>query len=150
MRDYIAQSGEFTVCIFCWPDRRSGLARRTIRPRRRRLLLAALFFANILYVSTSRTVLVVFPVLLLLFAIWHLSLEGHDPVLLAASLRLGVAWWWWPALVRANVTMPDQRGAQLQSGGSRKPRRRAHRVLAEVGGLCHQRSADRKRHRLDP
>jgi hypothetical protein len=68
VKDYIAQSGEFTFCAFLlaalalkrWPEhRRNAIAL---------LLLIAVFLINVLYVAHSRTALVIITILLLLFA----------------------------------------------------------------------------------
>jgi O-antigen ligase len=103
-RDYIAQSGEFTLCIFLL----AKLVLDDWRARRHRrmiayLLLAAAFLANILYVSTSRTMLVIIPVLLFIFA-WHqLPRKGMIALLLAGAVGGALAWPLAP-LVRANLT----------------------------------------------
>ena len=77
VRDYIAQSGEFTICVFllaklALDDWRAGRSSRVIAY----LLLATAFLANILFVSVSRTVLVILPVLLFVFACKQLSRKG--------------------------------------------------------------------------
>src|SRR5450432_3254722 len=76
VKDYITQSGVFTLCAFAliylgadqWIARRRIVAVAAVT-------LALLFIADIFYVSTSRTTLVVIPVLLLLFGLrrasWH-------------------------------------------------------------------------------
>ena len=104
VKDYIAQSGEFIFCAFvlakialdAWRARRTELAIGL-------LLLAALFLFNILYISTSRTVLVVIPVLLVLFAYRYLSRRGGIIVLLAAVVAGALSWSLAP-LVRTGVT----------------------------------------------
>ena len=68
VKDYIAQSGMFTVCVAVaaqlaydnWRDGRRHLAIALI-------VLALIFLANVLYVATSRTALVIFPIMLGLF-----------------------------------------------------------------------------------
>jgi O-antigen ligase len=68
VKDYIAQSGMFTVCVAVaaqlaydnWRDGRRHLAISLIA-------LALIFLANVLYVATSRTALVIFPIMLGLF-----------------------------------------------------------------------------------
>src|SRR5262249_17730317 len=87
VRDYIAQSGEFTLCIFLLAklavdDWRAGQSRRAIAY----LALAAVFLANILYVATSRTTLVVIPALLLVFAWRQLPRQGLIAVVVAGPV----------------------------------------------------------------
>jgi hypothetical protein len=104
VRDYIAQSGEFTVCIFllaklALDDWRAGRGRRTITY----LALAAAFLANILYVATSRTMLLVIPVLLLVFAWKQLSRNAMVAVVVAGAVASAAAWMVAPP-VRTNIT----------------------------------------------
>jgi len=74
IKDYISQSGEFIVCaaILAW------LGLKAWREQRRGIAITIAFaivalLANILTIATSRTALVVIPVLLVLFAYKHLS-----------------------------------------------------------------------------
>jgi O-antigen ligase len=77
VKDYGTQSGLFAVCVF-------GLLGQAIelwRARRRQLALAvaivaALFLANIAYVATGRTALVVMAVLLVAFFWWYFGRKG--------------------------------------------------------------------------
>jgi len=74
VKDYISQSGIFTLCAFALFDR--AFVRWLSGDRVRCLALcglALLFLADIFYVSTSRTTLVVIPVLGVLFGILRLS-----------------------------------------------------------------------------
>ena len=101
VRDYIAQSGEFTLCIFLFAklaldDWRAGQSRRVIAY----LALAAIFLANILYVATSRTMLVVIPALLLVFAWRQLPRQGLIAV--AGAVMAAAAWVAVPP-VRTNI-----------------------------------------------
>jgi hypothetical protein len=71
VKDYIIQSGEFVLCAF-------GLFGIAIAlPRRRQWLalgcaaLAMLFLADVFYIATGRTTLVVIVVLAVLLAFWH-------------------------------------------------------------------------------
>jgi len=68
VKDYISQSGMFTICVFA--ILRFAYDKWQITHRRLALalvILAGVFFANILYVATSRTFLIVIPVLLVVF-----------------------------------------------------------------------------------
>ena len=101
VKDYIAQSGEFTFCFFVV----AGLA---LWERRRGFavalgLLALVFLANIFYVTTSRTPLVAIPFLLVLFAVRHLSWKGTVGLLLAAVTAGALSWSFAPA-VKVNIT----------------------------------------------
>ena len=116
VRDYIAQSGEFTVCIFllaklALDDWRAGQSRRAIAY----LALAAAFLANILYVATSRTMLVVIPALLLVFAWKQLSRKAMIAVVVAGAVA-GVAVWVVAPPVRTNITGAFSEMQEFQPG----------------------------------
>jgi O-antigen ligase len=99
VKDYIAQTAEFTVCIFllagmaveAWRARRCGLATAL-------LIVAGVFLANILSIYTSRTALVTIPVLLLLFAVKHLPRKGVVALVLCAVAIGAMAWTFSPHL----------------------------------------------------
>lgn len=103
VKDYIAQSAEFTVCIVliaalsleAWRGRRHGYAIGLS-------LLALVFLANIFFISVSRTSLVVLPVLLLIFAVNKLPWKATTGLLFAAIMLALFAWSFAPA-VRENV-----------------------------------------------
>jgi O-antigen ligase len=93
VKDYIAQSGEFIVCaaLLAW------LALKAWRERRRWTAIALLglivvIVANILTIATSRTALVVIPVLVLLFAYQHLSGRAMVAFVLAGIVAAALAW----------------------------------------------------------
>ncbi len=91
VKDYIAQSGEFTVCIFVL----AAVALNAWRAQRRwvalgLMLLAVAFLINMVNVVISRTALVVFPVLLLAFAFKNLPWKAAAAAL-AGLLVLGAA-----------------------------------------------------------
>jgi len=102
-KDYIAQNGEFAVCVFllaaialdAWNAQRRQLAAAV-------LLLVAAFVVNMLIVPSSRTALVVMPVLLVLFACRNLPRRGAVALLLAGLVIGGIGWALSPAL-RSNV-----------------------------------------------
>jgi O-antigen ligase len=91
VHDYIFQSNEFTVCIFllaavaldAWRERRRGFAVALG-------LLCMAFLIDMFSIVTSRTALVVLPVLVLVFAMRHLSRRGTIAVALAAVAFAGV------------------------------------------------------------
>jgi len=93
VKDYITQSGVFTLCAFAlvyigferWAQRRRALALAAVA-------LAFLFVASIFYVSTSRTTLVVIPVLLLLAGLQRASWRASAACVLAGLVVLTVMW----------------------------------------------------------
>jgi O-antigen ligase len=116
VRDYIAQSGEFTLCIFllaklALDDWRAGHNGRAFAY----WALAAAFLANILYVATSRTMLVVIPVLLLVFAWRQLPRKTMIAVVMAGVVIGGAAWVAAPP-VRTNVTGAFSEMQEFQPG----------------------------------
>src|SRR5262245_61647941 len=93
VRDYIAQSTEFLICIFAL------LAVAFDRARARRRLqalaaasLAALFLANILIVSTGRTALAVIPLLLLMLGFRLFGWKGLALACVAGVAVTALAW----------------------------------------------------------
>jgi len=87
VKDYISQSGVFALCAFAL----LGWAADLWRSRRRQLalavaVLAAAFVANIAYVETSRTTLVISAVLVLLFGFRNFGWKG----MIAAGIVGGV------------------------------------------------------------
>jgi hypothetical protein len=100
VKDYIAQSAEFTVCVFLL----AGIALKAWQQQRHWLaiglsLLALGFLANMLVVVSSRTALVVIPVLLLLFV--FKNQEGKDRF--SGGLHLGALAWSFSPIVRDNI-----------------------------------------------
>jgi len=103
VKEYILQSGEFQLCAF-------GLAYAAVeawRSQRRRLafvlgLLACAYLANIIYIVTGRTALVVMPALLALFGLRLFGWRGVIGVAIAGVLLAAVAWFSSPYL-RARI-----------------------------------------------
>jgi O-antigen ligase len=93
VKDYIIQSGEFLLCAFAL-----GHLALSAWWERRRLVAGALagwallFLANIVFVISSRTTLVVFPVMLLVLALHRLSLKGSLALVLAGVVLASAAW----------------------------------------------------------
>jgi O-antigen ligase len=109
VKDDITQSGVFTLCAFAlihigvdrWVEGRRALAVAAIT-------LALLFVANIFYVSTSRTTLVVIPILLLLFGWQRASWKAFAGFILA-GLVIAAAMWATSPYVRMRVmSVPDE------------------------------------------
>jgi O-antigen ligase len=93
VKEYISQSAEFVVCAFgllAW-------AGEAARQQRWRLALgavvaASLFLANVLFVVTSRTALLVSVVLLLLLAFKEFRWKGVVAALLLGCIVAAAAW----------------------------------------------------------
>ena len=93
VKDRITQSSLFVLCAFgliesaciAWRHARRGWAAAL-------LVLALIFLANVLFVATSRTGLVVVPVLLLLFGARRFGWQGLAGAALAIIV-LGIAAW---------------------------------------------------------
>src|SRR6266436_781050 len=93
VKDYISQAATFTLCVlglaegalFAWYKGQRRLAFALV-------VLAIIFFANILFAATSRTALVALPTLLLLFAFRRLRWKGAAGLIIAVMVFLEVAW----------------------------------------------------------
>jgi O-antigen ligase len=91
VKDRTSQSGAFTICAFVALD--LACSSRMRLPWRLGLLaLAAIFLANIFYVATSRTTLIVIPVLVLLFGFFRLGWKRALGWFLACGLLAAVVW----------------------------------------------------------
>jgi O-antigen ligase len=104
VKNATTQSGEFVTCIFGL----LFLARDAVEQRRWCWVLGFMvvmlaMLANILYVATGRTALVVAPVLLVLYAIKKLSAKGIALVS-AGALLIGVAGWTTSPYLRDRTT----------------------------------------------
>jgi O-antigen ligase len=112
VKDHILQSGEFQICAF-------GLAYAAVeawRAQRRRLalalaVLACAFLANIVYIATGRTIVVVMPVLLALFGLRLFGWRGVVGVIIAGVL-VGVIAWFSSHYLRERI-LQAQREVQL-------------------------------------
>jgi O-antigen ligase len=93
VKDYIAQGSEFLICAFAL----LAAAIDSVRVRRHLIaagvaLLAALFLANIFYVATGRTSLVVIALLLVILAFREFGWKGLGVGALGAAVLLGIVW----------------------------------------------------------
>jgi O-antigen ligase len=93
VKDYITQSGVFAICIlgllYVFAD--------AWRAGRRRLALAlaglaALFVADIVYVTTSRTTLVAIPILITVFGLRRLGARGTLGLVVGCAAVAAVLW----------------------------------------------------------
>ena len=92
VKDYISQSGIFTLCVFALIERAWA---EWNRDKTRAFILCALacaFFANIVFIASSRTSLVVVFVLFALFGLVHLTRRGVL-ILAVAVVALAAASW---------------------------------------------------------
>ena len=79
VKDYILQSEIFAICAFGLIAQAAELWRTQQRLSLVLVLLAAAFIANIGYVVTARTTLVVMAVLLIMFAVYLHALDPLPP-----------------------------------------------------------------------
>jgi len=92
MKDYIAQSEEFVLCAFAL------LAVALVTPRKRLFVtvglagLALLFLADVLYIATGRTSLVIIVALTVLLGLRHFSWKGATGVLLGSAALVIAVW----------------------------------------------------------
>lgn len=102
VKDYISQSGVFTLCFFALAER--ALASWT-ESRNRALVLAVLacaFLANIIFIASSRTSLVVIVVLFALLGLIHLGRKGIL-IAIAAVVALSALSWTTSSYLRWRV-----------------------------------------------
>jgi O-antigen ligase len=148
VKDDIAQSGIFTLCAFAlfhvaftrWNARHRGVAAIC-------MTLGLLFIANMIYVVTSRTALVVIPVLYVLFA-YHHGLHRRSFQAIAAyaaigAVAVGVVWATSQNL-RGRVTVVSQEisehaatGVDTSSGARLEFWKYSLRIVAETPLLGH-------------
>lgn len=113
VKDYISQSGIFTLCIF-------GLLYVAIEdwrnPTRRwiALGLVAAFFGNVAYVATSRTSLVVLLALALLLALRRFGWKGIVALCILSTIASAALWWSSPYL-RERITSISSEAQQFGS-----------------------------------
>lgn len=93
VKNYIAQSQEFALCAFAV----LGVALYLIRKRQNvwasiLMLLCVGFLANMVFVASSRTVLVCIPILFLLFAVVNFGRRGVFLIIVAVVAAGAVAW----------------------------------------------------------
>jgi O-antigen ligase len=93
VKDYISQSTIFVICIFVL----LGIAVDVWRARRHRsalalVLLALMFLADIAYIVTARTALVVMPVLAVLFGFRQLGWKGLVAAFVAVAALAAALW----------------------------------------------------------
>jgi len=92
VKDYIMQSAIFAICAFGLIGEAAALWRTRARLSLGLLLLAATFVANIVYVSTARTTLVVLAVMLLLWGLRQFGWKGGLGAALIGIILAGAVW----------------------------------------------------------
>jgi O-antigen ligase len=92
VKDYILQSEIFAICAFGLIGQAAELWRARPRLAIGLLLLAAAFIANIGYVATARTTLVVLVALLLLFGLRQFGWKGAFGVSLSGAALASAMW----------------------------------------------------------
>ncbi len=147
-KDDIFQSGIFTLSAFAlfhvavgqWSAQRRVVAAIC-------LLLGVLFIANMIYVVTSRTALVVIPVLYVLFA-FHIGVHRRSWMAIAAYAAIGVAAlgivWTTSHHLRGRVTVVSQeisehvdKGVDTSSGARLEFWKYSLRIVSETPILGH-------------
>jgi O-antigen ligase len=116
VKDYILQSEIFAICAFGLIGQAAELWRARPRLAIGCLLLAAAFIANIGYVATARTTLVVLVALLLVFGLRQFGWKGALGVSLSGAALAGAMWVSSPYL-RQRVTATVE---EVQTYGSSK------------------------------
>jgi O-antigen ligase len=114
VKDYIFQSAVFAACAFGLIGLAAELWRLRVRLALVLVLAAAAFIANILYVVTARTTLVVMAVLLPLFGLRQFGWKGAFGAVLMGGALAGVAWASSPYL-RSRVSLAIE---QVQTFGN--------------------------------
>jgi hypothetical protein len=92
VKDYIMQSAIFAICAFGLIGEAAALYRTRARLSLGLLLLAAGFIANIVYVSTARTTLVVLAVMLLLRGLRQFGWKGGLGAALIGIILAAAVW----------------------------------------------------------
>ncbi|MEA2930914.1 MAG: O-antigen ligase [Hyphomicrobiales bacterium] len=93
VKDYIAQSSEFLICAFALLAAAIDRARiGQVATAAGLALLAALFLANIFYVATGRTAIVVIALLLVILAVREFGWKGLLGAGLVGAILLGAVW----------------------------------------------------------
>jgi O-antigen ligase len=99
VKDYIAQSGEFVLCTF--GSLHIALNAFKVKRHLAGLVFAALalaFLINAFYVAPSRSQLVAFPFLLVVFGIQRFGLRGAYVALATAAILVSLVWFTSPHL----------------------------------------------------
>lgn len=114
VKNYIVQSKEFALCAFgAFGAAMYLLDRQQKKLASALMVLGAAFLANMVFVVSSRTVLVCIPVLLVVFAIVYFSRRGVL-VLLAGAIVLGALAWTASPYLRMRTTLVGEEYQQYR------------------------------------
>jgi O-antigen ligase len=93
VKNYIAQSAEFTICaaVLLWLAVEAGRARRWLHSTAL-LVLALAFLSDIFFIATSRTTIVVIVALVLFYGARQFRWTGFITAALAVVVLLGALW----------------------------------------------------------
>jgi O-antigen ligase len=144
VKDYISQSGNFTLCAFGlidqalarWKDRRDTQAFGL-------MLLAFLFLLNIFYVATSRTTLVVIPIVVVLLGFLRLGWKQLISLIVVAAACAAVVWVSSPYLrlrvthLAEEVRVPDNPTEESSAGDRLGFWRMSLRAIREAPFIGH-------------
>ena len=114
VKNYILQSGIFAICAFALIGQAAELWRTRPRLSLVLVLVVAAFIANIGYVATARTTLVVMAVMLILFGLRQFGWKGGLVACLIGAVLAGAIWVSSPYL-RARVSVAVE---QVQTYGT--------------------------------
>ena len=93
VKNYIAQSQEFTLCAVALAYPIITLLRAGQKWTAIVLVaIAVLFVINMVFVTVSRTAMVTIPVMLAVFALMHLTWRTNLAIFLATTVLVGLAW----------------------------------------------------------
>src|SRR5262245_59664004 len=92
VKNYIMQSAVFAICAFALIGQAAEFWRTRTRLVPALLLLAAAFLANIVYVSTARTTLIVVVALLVMFGVRRFGWRGALAAAVIGSVLAGAVW----------------------------------------------------------
>jgi O-antigen ligase len=92
VKNYIMQSAIFAICAFALIGQAAELWRTRARLSLVLLLIAAAFIANIVYVSTARTTLIVLAAMLVLFGVRQFRWRGALGAAVIGTVLAGVVW----------------------------------------------------------
>lgn len=144
VKDYISQSGQFLICVFALLYLAVGYAKvRRVAAALGAVVLALIFIADIVYLTSSRTAFVIFPVLLVLLGMRLFGPKGIAAALVAALVVAAVAWVSSPYVrlrtgsVVTEISQYDANNAQTSSGERLEFWKKSLRFIAAAPVIGH-------------
>ncbi len=127
VKDYISQSGAFVLCGFALIDH----ALDRLRDGRRRLasgaaILAVMFFADVAYIVTSRTTLIVIPLLFVILGLHRFSGKRLASYLLVVLLGGAAVWVAAPKVGERLLEIPTEIASARATGAFTSSGARTH------------------------